>query len=127
MLVLLELEFTVVSEGFNLAKVRLTEKSTITRLETPYGLIKRREDLTVPAEWALFRLKDSNLLFVFEESDRSGVETVAKEHTKLMEKLVKFTVTPKSLCEHLLPTKKKAGRPKKAPTPKKTVKAEKAE
>ena len=108
-------------------KVSLKEGATITRLQTPFGIIIRRESIDVPVEWALLRIKDSNLMFVFGEEDRKDVSSVDSRLLPTLSRVLGQEVDASTLSSLLLPVKKKTTRAKKAPTPKKSVKAEKAE
>jgi len=110
-----------------LPKVSLSEGAKITRLETPFGIVRRRESIDVPVEWALLRIKDPNLMFVFGEEDRKDVSNVNPKILPTLSRVLGQEVDASTLSSLLLPVKKKTGRPKKASTPKKTVKAEKAE
>jgi len=102
--------------------VSLTEDANITRLETPYGIIQRRTKTTVPSEWALLRIKDSNLLFVFEESDRKEVMATDEKTLKILSRVMGEELGSASkLCSLLLPKK-----PAKVSKPKAT-KAKKTE
>tara|TARA_Y100000592_G_scaffold16354_1_gene24240 strand:- start:1461 stop:1832 length:372 start_codon:yes stop_codon:yes gene_type:complete len=63
-----------------MVSVRLSDNSTIPRLSLK-GLeqafvITRREPASVPIAWAIPRLSDKELLFVFEESERSELEAL---------------------------------------------------
>jgi len=109
-----------------LPKVSLKEGATISRLQTPFGIIVRRESIDVPVEWALLRIKDSNLMFVFGEEDRKDVSSVDSRLLPTLSRVLGQEVDASTLSSLLLPVKKKT-RAKKAPTPKKSVKAEKAE
>jgi len=109
-----------------LPKVSLSEDATITRLQTPFGIILRRESIDVPVEWALLRIKDSNLMFVFGEEDRKDVSNVDSRLLPTLSRVLGQEVDASTLSSLLLPIKKKT-RAKKASTPKKSVKAEKAE
>ena len=63
-----------------MVSVRLSDNSTIPRLglrglkQTP--VITRRESVSVPLAWAIPRLSDKELLFVFDESERSELESL---------------------------------------------------
>lgn len=63
-----------------MVSVRLSDNSTIPRLglrglkQAP--VITRRESVSVPLAWAIPRLSDKELLFVFDESERSELESL---------------------------------------------------
>jgi len=63
-----------------MVSVRLSDNSTIPRLNLK-GLeqafvITRREPASVPIGWAIPRLSDKELLFVFDESERTELEAL---------------------------------------------------
>ena len=63
-----------------MVSVRLSDNSTIARLSLK-GLeqafvITRREPASVPIGWAIPRLSDKELLFVFDESERTELEAL---------------------------------------------------
>lgn len=106
-------------------QVTLSDRANISRLETPFGLIRRRTPLSVPADWALMRIKDDNLMFVFEESDREEVlKTDDKTLNVLSRVLGEELKTASSLSDLLLPkkaTKKTSTKASKKTTSKKSA------
>jgi len=98
-----------------LPTVKLVEGASITRLESPNGRVMRRKTTKVPVDWALYRLKDANLMFVFEESDREELlKTDEKTLRRLSRVMGEELKSASDLADLLLPKVKKAGRPKKA-------------
>ena len=94
-------------------QVSLSEDANISRLETPYGLIRRRGTITVPSEWALLKIKDPNLLFVFGEEDRKDVLATNEKTLSILRRVLgEELAKPSDLCSLLLP--KKATKPKTA-------------
>lgn len=63
-----------------MVSVRLSDNSTIPRLSLrglkQASVITRRESASVPLAWAIPRLSDKELLFVFDESERSELESL---------------------------------------------------
>ena len=103
----------VLFEVINLPQVSLSEDANISRLETPYGLIRRRGTITVPSEWALLKIKDPNFLFVFGEEDRKDVLATDKKTLAVLSRVLgEELAKPSDLCSLLLP--KKATKPKTA-------------
>jgi len=94
-----------------LPQVSLNEDANISRLETPYGLIRRRGTITVPSEWALLKIKDPNLLFVFGEEDRKDVLATDEKTLAILSRVLGEELAKASdLCSLLLP--KKATKPR---------------
>ena len=108
-------------------QVTLSDNASITRLQTPFGIIRRRRPIDVPVEWALLRIKDTNLMFVFGEEDRKDVSNVDSKLLPTLSRVLEQEVDASVLSSILLPAKKKMGRPKKASTSKKTETVEKTE
>jgi len=86
-----------------LPQVTLSERANIGRLDTPFGVIRRRNPITVPTEWALMKIKDTNLLFVFEESDRKDVLGTDEKVLNMLTRSFKRTIDADTLCDMLLP------------------------
>jgi len=111
-----------------LPQVTLSHRANISRLDTPYGVIRKRGAISVSAEWALMRIKDNNLMFVFEESDREEVLSTDEKTLKLLSRVMGENLADAtSLSDLLLPKKKgvskpKVSKPKKKPQTKKTTK-----
>ena len=63
-----------------MVSVKLSDNSTIPRLGLrglkQASVITRRESVSVPLVWAIPRLSDKELLFVFDESERSELESL---------------------------------------------------
>ena len=63
-----------------MVSVKLSDNSTIPRLGLrglkQASVITRRESVSVPLAWAIPRLSDKELLFVFDESERSELESL---------------------------------------------------
>lgn len=97
-------------------QVNLSEGANISRLETPYGLIRRRTPLSVPADWALLRIKDDNLMFVFEESDREIVSKTDEKTLALLSRVLGEELKTPSDLEGLILPKKKGRKPIKSST-----------
>lgn len=97
-------------------QVSLSEEANISRLETPYGLIRRRKTISVPADWALLRIKDDNLMFVFEESDREIVSKTNEKTLAILSRVLGEELKTSSDLENLILPKKKGRKPVKTPT-----------
>ena len=99
--------------------VRLTDDSKIGRLNiTPKKEITRKDEETVSVKWAVLRLSDPNLFFVFGEEDREELLALS-EKLALMgcKETGKDISTAKELADELLP-KKEVIRKKPTPKPK---------
>lgn len=97
-------------------QVSLSEDANISRLETPYGLIRRRGAISVPSEWALLKIKDPNLMFVFEESDRDEVSKTNEKTLAILSRVLGEELKTSSDLENLILPKKKGRKPVKTPT-----------
>ncbi len=97
-------------------QVTLSEEANISRLETPFGLIRRRTPLSVPADWALLRIKDNNLMFVFEESDREIVSKTDEKTLAILSRVLDEELKTSSDLENLILPKKKGRKPVKTST-----------
>jgi len=103
-----------------LPQVTLSEDANITRLETPHGTILRRSPISVPSDWALLRIKDSNLMFTFVEEDRKDVLATDEKTLGILSRVLGEELNKSSeLCSLLLP--KKATKSKSAKTTKKSL------
>ena len=100
-------------------QVTLSEDANITRLETPHGAILRRSPISVPSDWALLRIKDSNLMFTFVEEDRKDVLATDEKTLGILSRVLGEELNKSSdLCSLLLPKKAKS---KSAKTTKKSL------
>ena len=100
-------------------QVTLSEDASITRLETPHGTICRRSPISVPSDWALVRIKDSNLMFTFVEEDRKDVLATDEKTLGILSRVLGEELNKSSdLCSLLLPKKAKS---KSAKTTKKSL------
>ncbi len=100
-------------------QVTLSEDASITRLETPHGTIRRRSPISVPSDWALVRIKDSNLMFTFVEEDRKDVLATDEKTLGILSRVLGEELNKSSdLCSLLLPKKAKS---KSAKTTKKSL------
>lgn len=94
-------------------QVTISDRANIGRLDTPYGVIRKRVPISVPVNWALMRIKDPNLMFVFEESDRKDVlDTDEKTLSILSRVMGEELADASSLSSLLLPKKKVISKPK---------------
>lgn len=88
------------------------------RINTPNGLATKYDTLEVPVDWALVRLGDSNLTFVFGENDIEELKQVNPERFARLNKIHGFKIeTHNDLILQLIPEYKS---PKKS-SPKKTT------
>lgn len=102
-------------------QVTLSSRANIGRLDTPYGVIRKRVPISVPVYWALKRIKDENLMFVFEESDRKDVlDTDEKTLSILSRVMGEELADASSLSSLLLPKKKVISKPKISKSKKKS-------
>tara|TARA_R100001463_G_scaffold15626_3_gene40685 strand:- start:2893 stop:3225 length:333 start_codon:yes stop_codon:yes gene_type:complete len=97
-------------------QVSLSEGANISRLETPYGVISRRGTITVPSEWALLKIKDNNLMFVFEESDREDVSKTDEKTLAILSRVLGEELKTSFDLESLILPKKKGRKPVKTST-----------
>lgn len=89
-----------------MALVKFSTNSSIGRLETPFGLLRRNGELEVETLWAVAKIGDRNLMFTFAESDRKGLkETTEKQLVVLRRQLKEELPSSTSLCNLLLPKK----------------------
>lgn len=106
-------------------QVTISDRANIGRLDTPYGVIRKRVPISVPVNWALMRIKDPNLMFVFEESDRKDVLETDKKTLNILSRVMgEELADASSLSSLLLPAKKKTISKPKISKPKKESKVE---
>jgi hypothetical protein len=104
-----------------LALVKFSDTANIGRLETPFGLLRRKGELEVETDWAIAKIGDRNLMFTFVEEDRAALkETDEKRLVVLRRQLKEDIPDALALCGLLLP---KAKSSKKKATTKKTTSA----
>ena len=94
-----------------MVSVRLSDNSTIARLSLrgleQASVITRREPVSVPLAWAIPRLSDKELLFVFDESERSELESLEGHLLKMA--LSELSLEEGSSVSETLLGKKKRG------------------
>ena len=94
-----------------MVSVRLSDNSTISRLSLrglkQASVITRRESVSVPLAWAIPRLSDKELLFVFDESERSELESLEGHLLKMA--LSELSLEENSSVSETLLGKKKRG------------------
>jgi len=96
-----------------LPQVTISDRANIGRLDTPYGVIRKRAPISVPVNWALMRIKDPNLMFVFEESDREDVLNTDEKTLSILSRVMgEELADASSLSSLLLPKKKVISKPK---------------
>ena len=109
-----------------MVKVKLSSQSPFSLNVMGLGLSKTSpEPVAFPSLiGALVRYSDTNLEFIFEESDREGLMQIGLDRFEIISReLGKTITTHEQLCDLLLPKKKKT-KPKKVSAPKPVAESE---
>lgn len=105
--------------------VKLSEASSMDRLQLSGGEITRSESVEVSLNWAIVRANDPNLLFTFEEKDSEELKSLEGNLLKTALRELRLE-TLEEIESTLLPKKAPSrGRPKSTTAKKTTTKSKK--